>query len=169
MMLKIKYKLRDFLDRFSFDNIELSSTGASMTIAYHDDDKKAAWLLYIELLTRITTQELKEDSGDEEAALDSVYSLFGITRNILKEYGRGARLFTVVSILILNQKIRPFTSKWHKIKKEDKLAINKKEFRCDLEKLRVVLVKYTKLLANLAGVEDLTLIDEKIESNLISL
>lgn len=117
MMLKIKYKLRDFLDRFSFDNIELSSTGAGMTIAYRENDKKAAWLLYVELLTRITTQELKEDSGDEETALDSVYSLFGITRNILKEYGREARFFTVVSILILNQKIRPFTSKWHKIKK----------------------------------------------------
>lgn len=169
MMLKIKYKLRDFLDRFSFDNIELSSTGASMTIAYRENDKKAAWLLYVELLTRITTQELKEDSGDEEAALDSVYSLFGITRNILKEYGREARLFTVVSILILNQKIRPFTSKWHKIKKDDHLAINKSEFRKDLEELRVVLVKYAKLLANLAGVEDLTIIDEKIERKLIGL
>lgn len=169
MMLKIKYKLRDFLDRFSFDNIELSSTSASMTIAYRENDKKAAWLLYVELLTRITTQELKEDSGDEEAALDSVYSLFGITRNILKEYGREARLFTVVSILILNQKIRPFTSKWHKIKKDDHLAINKSEFRKDLEELRVVLVKYAKLLANLAGVEDLTIIDEKIERKLIGL
>lgn len=169
MMKKIKYKLRDIFNRFSIENIELSTTGASMTISYCNYDKKAAWLLYIELLTRITTQELKEDSGDEETALDSVYSLFGITRNILKEYGRKAKLFTIISILILNQKIRPFTSKWHKIKKEDKLAINKEEFRCDLEKLRVVLVKYTKLLANLAGVEDLTLIDEKIESDLISL
>ena len=36
-----------------------------------DGDRQAAWKLYVELLTRITTQALPRDSGDEEAALDS--------------------------------------------------------------------------------------------------
>ena len=34
-------------------------------------DKNAAWALYIELLTRITTQPLPIEHGDEKAALDS--------------------------------------------------------------------------------------------------
>ena len=39
-------------------------------------DKNAAWALYIELWTRITTQLLPIAHGDEKTALDSVYALF---------------------------------------------------------------------------------------------
>ena len=46
------------------------------------------WELYIELLTRITTQALPAVEGDEQTALDSVYSLFRTTRKILRQRGR---------------------------------------------------------------------------------
>lgn len=41
-----------------------------------DRDRDAAWDLYVELLTRITTQNLQPDHGDEKTALDRVYALF---------------------------------------------------------------------------------------------
>src|SRR5690242_19584304 len=49
-----------------------------------DADSRAAWELYIELRTRITTQPLGYRAGDEAAALDSIYQLFQLSRNIIK-------------------------------------------------------------------------------------
>lgn len=36
-------------------------------------DSEAAWKMYLELLTRITTQPLPDNSGMESSALESVY------------------------------------------------------------------------------------------------
>lgn len=41
-----------------------------------EKDREAAWELYVEMLTRITTQPLPDDVGDEKVALDSVYAIF---------------------------------------------------------------------------------------------
>jgi len=114
--------------------------------------------LYIELVTRVTTQELPEETGVEEAALYSVYSIFNITRNTLKEHGRKARGFSKIAIVVLNQIIRPFTTKWHRLREEGAFQINdrKKEFRSELMRLQIQLRQYTKLLADLADVEDMT-------------
>ena len=121
-------------------------------------DKNAAWDLYVELLTRITTQPLPVDAGDEKAALDSVYQLFPLSRNILQRYGRDCMEFAKVAIVILNQIIRPFTAKWHKISLEggfddtDQCII----FRSELGELQAQLATYTQMLAEMAGVEDLS-------------
>lgn len=123
-----------------------------------DEDKSAAWDLYIELLTRITTQPLAEQDGDEATALTSVYSLFGLTRTIIKSNGRHCIEFTKISVVVLNQIIRPFTAKWHKKSLED--AFSKpdecQQFRSELAELQRRLRTYTKMLADMAGVEDLT-------------
>ena len=39
-----------------------------------EPDKAAAWELYIEMLTRIATQNLRPEHGDEKTALDSIYN-----------------------------------------------------------------------------------------------
>ncbi len=127
----------------------------------NDQDKQCAWELYVELLTRITTQSLDPADGDEKTALDSVYSLFPTTREILKSNGRHCKEFTRLSVVVLNQIVRPFTAKWHKLSLEK--AFEKPEqcqlFRQELAELQVLLQRYTQLLANMAGVEDLTRID----------
>ena len=81
-----------------------------------EDDQTAAWDMYVELITRITTQSLDDTDGDEETALNSIYQLFPITREILKSKGRNAENFSKIAIIVLNQIIRPFTAKWHKKK-----------------------------------------------------
>ena len=50
-----------------------------MDLSFNDADRDAAWELYIELVTRITTQSLDEDDGDEKSALDSIYKIFSLT------------------------------------------------------------------------------------------
>ena len=59
---------------------------------------------------------------------------------------------------MLNQKVRPFTAKWHKLSLAGGLNEEKGQetFRKDLATLQVVLKNYTKALADIAQVEDLT-------------
>ena len=86
--------------------IKFKSSFAEMEFKLNNDDQIAAWEMYVELLTRIATQPLEEETGDEETALNSIYSLFDITRNILKSKGKDAGQFTKVAIVVLNQIIR---------------------------------------------------------------
>ena len=72
-----------------------------------DRNQDAAWAMYVQMLTRITTQPLPDEDGGEQTALDSVYKLFEITRDILTEYGREAPEFSKLAVLILNQKSVP--------------------------------------------------------------
>lgn len=157
----VKESLSNIFKRFKIENINLSTSAAGVVISYTNWDSEAAWQMYVELLTRIATQPLSEKDGDEETALESIYSLFPITRNILREYGRNAINFTRISVIILNQKIRPFTAKWHRLFRQNAFKDPSKceEFRAELEQLRHVLIAYTRLLAEMAKVEDLTCLE----------
>ena len=123
-----------------------------------DADREAAWELYIELLTRIATQPLSADTGDEKVALDSIYSLFPVTRTVLKNKGRQCVRFTQVAIIVLNQVVRPFTAKWHRLSIQGAFAEPERcrQFRAELEDLQKDLLTYTRMLADIAEVEDLT-------------
>jgi hypothetical protein len=121
-------------------------------------DRAAAWELYVELLTRIATQPLAEGQGDEKTALDSVFSLFGITREILRRNGPDCIQFTKIAVIVLNQIVRPFTAKWHRLSVAGAFADPERcaEFRSELVALQRNLLRYARLLADVADVEDLT-------------
>ena len=123
-----------------------------------EKDKDAAWELYVELLTRITTQRLPAEHGDENTALESVHKLFELTRHTIKRFGRDCINFTKIAIIVLNQIIRPFTAKWHKLSIEDAFKEDNQclIFRKELEELQEKLRTYSKMLSDMAGVEDLT-------------
>lgn len=158
----VKSTYSDFFRKWGFTKIKLNVLFAEVEFEPTDDDQTAAWELYIELLTRITTQPLAEVDGDEKTALDSIHSLFPITREILRNKGRSAENFTKISIIVLNQVVRPFTSKWHR--KELKGAFNDieecKRFRNELKLLQKDLLNYARMLSEIAMVEDLTEITE---------
>ena len=155
-MKKRTLKLIDVLKRFKLESLVIGSSCASITLSYTNWDSEAAWLLYVELITRVTSQPLDESEGDEQTALESIHSVFAITRDILKNYGKNARSFTPVALILVNKLLRPFTSKWHRQSIQN--GFNKddaqKEFRNDLNKLRESLVSYIKLLAEMSGVSD---------------
>ncbi len=121
-------------------------------------DKDAAWEMYIELLTRITTQPLLDEQGDEQAALDSIYSLFPATREIIRRHGRDCNEFTKIAVVVLNQVVRPFTAKWHQRSLADAFDDEQQRhcFRNELRELQNSLKRYSHMLADMAGVEDLT-------------
>lgn len=155
-------KLKDLFENWGLEKLKVKLPILEMDWAPNDPDKNAAWELYIELLTRITTQRLPEEHGDEKTALDSVHSLFKTTREVLKRNGRGCVQFTRIAIIVLNQVVRPFTAKWHGLSLEgvfdDKGKC--KTFRLELIELQNDLFNYTKMLSAMADVEDLTELEE---------
>ncbi len=155
-------KFKNWLKKWNLSSLKINAEFLELELTFDDLDKKAAWEMYVELLTRITTQPLKIEDGDEETALKSIHNLFPLTREVLKKYGVGSITFAKIAIVILNQVIRPFTAKWHKLSlqgafKEPSRCL---EFRQELEVLREQLVTYARLLSDIAGVEDLTTLEE---------
>ena len=144
--------------KFRLEKVKLGPSWANAEIAIDASDGAAAWELYVEMLTRVVTQPLPVETGDEETALDSVYSLFPITREVLRRRGRRAINFTKIAVPILNQIVRPFTAKWHGKRLAGDLADEdiRNEFRDELATLQEDLRNYNRMLAVIAGVEDLT-------------
>ncbi len=138
------------------------------------EERKAAWELYVELITRISVAPLGKDEGSDREALSSLYELFQSTRKILKSYGPdiavggGNAQTTVAYIAIgfLNCGLRPFLSKWHALLEgheknrsaETSIVLHEKSwkehdlFRKELEELRTELSHYANCLADGAGV-----------------
>ena len=154
--------LSDFLDKWGMKSLKITPPFLQMEWTLKTADKNAAWALYIELLTRITTQPLPLDHGDEQTALDSVYSLFAITREVIKEQGADCINFAKIAIVVLNQVIRPFTAKWHRksIAGDFDRESERNAFREELASLQAELRKYSRMLADIASVEDITDLEE---------
>lgn len=135
-------------------------------------ERRAAWSLYIELVTRIAVQPMDLDQGLLREALISLHSLFGTTREILKAAGPdvGASRESVggIAIMVLNNGLRPFLAKWHPLllswelqreateshQQHEKKWSEEAKMRGELEKLRKDLEKYANALAMIAGVKE---------------
>lgn len=159
---KRQVSLKTRLERAGIKGLQINTKFLNAEWNLVDQDKEAAWELYVEMLTRIVTQPLSAEHGDEETALKSIYDMFPITREILRRRGRHCIEFTKIAIPFLNQKVRPFTAKWHKLsianafQEREKCAV----FRDELASLQEDLQKYSRLLADIAEVEDLTNLEE---------
>jgi hypothetical protein len=128
-------------------------------------ETRAAWNLYVELVTRVATQDLVEHEGLDRAVLRSLYSLFPATRRVLRDAGpaMGVRRESLggVAIAVLNRGLRPFLTKWHgrlteweRNAKAGDTWPDKDEFRAELGKLGLELSRYAEALAIIAGVGD---------------
>lgn len=151
-------KWKKWLENWDMTSLKIKAPYLEMEWKPSEPDKNAAWQLYIEMLTRVATQDLAASHGDEKSALESVYSLFPITRAIIKDTGRDCIEFTKIAVVVLNQKIRPFTAKWHKESLSGAFEdpVRCKQFRVELTMLQKTLHTYTAMLADMAGIEDLT-------------
>jgi len=155
-------KWKKWLENWDMTSLKIKTPFLDMEFKPQEADKAAAWDLYVELLTRITTQPLPKEYGDEQRALNSVFALFGLTRDVLKKHGRDSEEFSKIAIVVLNQVIRPFTAKWHKYSLDGAFNDAKlcDEFRDELKNLQRLLVLYTRMLSDMAGVEDLTKLED---------
>lgn len=143
----------------------------------NDDERKAAWELYVELVTRISVVPLGPDEGLLREALSSLYSLFATTREILRRYGPdvaepkpgGQYNFGTLAIALLNVGLRPVLARWHpalqdweaarpedRSRSEHERAWDRaNELRSALESTRGLLTQYARLMAEACGVPDL--------------
>jgi hypothetical protein len=147
--------LKDILKKIGvkMDSFTICMPFFEVTISQNDNTKAASWQLYVELITRVATQPLLEDRGDEESALESIYKLFNITREIIKQYGREAETFSMLSLCLLNMILRPFTSKWHRIYKNGSVnEENQKAFREELCELQIIINKFSGVLLQMSRV-----------------
>lgn len=147
-----------WLENWDMTSLKIKAPFLEMEWKPQDEDRNAAWDLYIELLTRIATQPLDPAHGEEKTALDSIYSLFPTTRQIIRSNGRHCIEFTKIAVVVLNQVVRPFTAKWHRLSVAGAFSDQAKcdEFRYELGQLQNKLKTYTRMLADMAAVEDLT-------------
>ena len=154
--------LGSFFKNFHLEKVRLNLKAVQLEVSFQEADKDAAWDLYVEMLTRIVTQPLPPEAGDEQAALESVYSLAPATREILRHHGRSSIQFSKVAVPVLNQIVRPFTAKWHKESLAGAFGHQTKraQFREELDGLQIELRNYNRMLAEIAGVEDLTDLEE---------
>ena len=95
-------KWKKWLENWDMTSLKINAVFLEMEWNPSEPDKNAAWDLYIELLTRITTQKLDAAHGDEETALASVFSLFATTRQIIKENGKDCIEFAKIAVVIQN-------------------------------------------------------------------
>lgn len=133
--------------------------------------QRAAWELYVELSTRISVQPLAHNEGLLREALSSLYSIFEITREILRKAGpsvaKGKNSLGPVAIEVLNVGLRPFLVKWHPLlqsyEEERSTGIspydheaswdNASELRDELNQLREQMIIYVNALAKIAGID----------------
>ena len=137
---------------------------SELTFIVSDQGRNVAWQLFVEVITRISTQKL--NSGVPREALTSLYGLFDTTRKNLKDSRPSTRRTdgpTVerLAIVMLNKELRPFLSKWHArlqtFEQQHKNQPNAKwdseeEFRKELETLQENMHEYARGFARLAQV-----------------
>lgn len=91
---------------------------SELTFVVNNDARQVAWKLFVETVTRITTQPLDDQAGLIREALTSLYSLFATTRDTLKNSrpslpAAGNQTVEHLAVTMLNWELRPFLSKWH--------------------------------------------------------
>jgi hypothetical protein len=92
---------------------------------------------------------------------DSADVIFPLTREILSRHGSGCVEFAKLAIPVLNQLIRPLTAKWHWLSLAGafKDPNRCRDFCAELSTLQPRLRDYTRALADIAQVEDLTALE----------
>ncbi|MFG3048992.1 hypothetical protein ACGFZR_29215 [Streptomyces sp. NPDC048241] len=143
----------------------------------NDAERRAAWELYVELITRVSVVPLRADEGLLREALTSLYSLFGTTREILRRHGpeiaepkrNGQYNFGFLAVAMLNYGMRPLLATWHPILEDwesrrpadrsrrdhERAWDQAPQLRAALDETRLVLTAYAGLLATACGVPNL--------------
>jgi hypothetical protein len=139
---------------------------SELTFVVNSDARRTAWELFVEVSTRVSSQPLSQGEGYLREALDSLYELFGHTRDLLRHSQptrvRSGQSVEYFALTMLNQQLRPFLAKWHprlgtfeKAGGEDESTWPENAaFRAELEAMRQNLLQFALGFGRLAGVQD---------------
>lgn len=138
-------------------------------------ERDAAWALYVEFSTRITSVKRElgpdKDFGSARLAMDSLYALLNATREVLREAGptiaKGRTSLGPITIHVLNRSIRRILDDFHtkleahdsdrdlsedRVKHERKWPLYERFWERMIE-MQNGLQEYTKALETIAGVQ----------------
>ena len=141
---------------------------SELTFVVNNEARQVAWKLYIETVTRVSTQPLSDEEGFIREALSSLYGLFATTRDTLKSSRpsvpvSGSQTVEHLAVTMLNHELRPFLSKWHpRLRDFEKTHPDEKESawpdnmtcRAELRRAQDHLIGFALGFARLAGVRD---------------
>ena len=133
---------------------------------------RAAWELYVEMVTRTPLGSISLQEGSARETLTSIYSLFETTRGVLRNYGPGVARpkkgkdlsLGYLAVSMLNLVLRQLLTDWHPRLRAWELknpGLHEDEWadRCDFRKAlhgtRDQLRQYASLFAQVAGVPEL--------------
>ena len=102
----------------SAKEIKISIPGwLSVTLAPNKSERRAAWQLYVELATRIASRPFDVPPDRPARALESLYSVVVLTRQILRDAGpdvaRSDKAFGPLTIRFLSEVLISFLQRWH--------------------------------------------------------
>jgi hypothetical protein len=140
-------------------------------------ERNAAWDMYVELVTRIPIAQVKPGESSLQVCLNSLYKLFGATREILRKYGpfvarprsEGQISFGYLSVKVLDIILRPFLVKWYPLlidyestrkssvsaREHERKWARYEELKKGLDDVRAALLQYAQLLARASEVPSL--------------
>lgn len=148
---------KSWFERWEIENVEFDQNRLLEFWAPNAADRAIAWDMYIELQTRITTQLLDDETGNDESALTSVYQLFPLSRDFMHQHGVECANAATLLASFLNQKVRPFTAKWHKLSIDEEWKANpstqRPEFRSELRLLQPTLRQLAAALSQIADAQ----------------
>lgn len=157
-------------DEWRVTEVEVTTLGQKVKLANSGSQRRVAWALFVDTTTRIATQPMSDEEGDDGIILKSLYDLFQVSRKSIMEMeptrmlpSRRKNLETVETYVLamLNQNLRPFLSKWHPVWDSWQKSnpgtpssswAQHKEFRKDLKALQPEIRERAIGLGEIAGV-----------------
>jgi hypothetical protein len=140
-------------------------------------ERRAAWELYIELVTRVAVVQLGPTEGLLREALSSLREIFAVTREILRRYGPAVApkssedglSFGYLAVGVLNGALRPLLAVWHPTLAAyeatrpagtspvdwERQWARAEELRDELAATRKLLVEFAQTLGEVAGAASL--------------
>ncbi len=148
--------LQDYLAQNGLAECEVSLFFLKLKFRAVKREKEAAWTLFVQLATRIATQELPDDVGVERRALESLYEFFTQAREVLVQHGRLAQNFSVLTVYTLNHVLRDFLATWHRRSEKENAfdaPADCQEFRESLRSIQTELRACAFCLGDAAGLK----------------
>jgi len=160
--------LRSFAISHNFEDWRLKEVEVGgLTFTSAGAQRRVAWRLFVEMATRIATQPMRDEDGDDGVALKSLWDLFQLTRTAISEMqptpNAAGDTVETYALDMLNSDLRPFLSKWHPIwdtfakgqpRADSQAWPEHKQFRAELRELQGKIECRAKGLAQLAGVKN---------------
>jgi hypothetical protein len=122
--------------------------------------REVAWIILVEMTSRVVVQDLPDNEGRSDSALNSVYVFFTKTRDLLCDMGptstHDGKSIEYLALAMLNSHIRPFLTKWHSIEADCNGSFGsvESEFRRSLRDLQNDVKPFVPEIAKIAKIQD---------------